>query len=739
MSVSEVRQSDNRIDLLKNPAGNDFLQRLITETKSSELDRHKHITNFERWYKKRFGIRPHQVSFPWRNASNLHLPLVDKTIRRAKPKFIRLVESVNPIVTLTSNILNDDLGTVRAVERKFDDVIREDMEIIEKVALGADKMLEKGYFIVKIVQEFTPVEFDDKIIIDRLPAPVIAFLNDPNQDQLNKRSEVAIRFNLDVEEEDDIKQIDKIIKAVKDDEESVIIRRKQDLTPHPSMFIRDPLKVLVPADTLDIRHSRWIRDRTGTSRSALLNWAMSNTFNKVNTLELLNRIKQNDDGDRDQIRTGLHDRDKREIELLEERREGITPTRRDLIELDEHYFEFKWPGDRLFSKSVLTLHRDHTDLPLRFIKYPYVDTFDRQDVWPFGQVTFEKVSDRYHAQRGFPQMLDSLQTEITNNHNAKQNYMTIANSINIKAKKNSNVTTQYIPGQPLWVNRMDDVEELKLGQRDISYDNEERILKSWAEEYTGLADSTLTSANNLTEPRTKAEIEKISEIVNDVAFGDVAIFQLGMNKIYKMIWNRWMQYGPDRIQIQTPEGGIMSVTKDEIKRRFKLRPTGNISNSSTEKRKRDALVRFQLYKGNQNVNQSELVRQALYLDDERAAETLFISGLDAQQSQLERQIFEIDLISKGYTSIPKLSDDDITHIKVIDDFLNDQRKNRNFPPDRLKALSDHRQAHVLAVEKKRRASTKGGRLQQEIANVARGFGGRQARQAIPGGANGANT
>ena len=90
---------------------------------------------------------------------------------------------------------------------------------------------------------------------------------------------------------------------------------------------------------------------------------------------------------------------------------------------------------------------------------------------------------------------------------------------------------------------------------------------------------------------------------------------------------------------------------------------------------------------------------------------------------------EIAMINMGYTVVPKLSDDDKAHVAVIDNFINDPNKMRNFNPDKLTDLLNHRQAHLLALNRKQRATTRGGRLQQEVSKVAQGQYGRQARNS----------
>lgn len=728
MSQTKVLDAKDSVKLLMSGEGREHLNRIIQEGNTAAGDSQKHRINFQRYFKKRFGIRPTVTTWPWRNAANLFIPVIDKSIRRSKPKFIKLVESVSPRVTLKSNLVGDDLAFVRAIERKFDDMLTDKVEIVEKVALGVDKMLERGYFLGKVVQEFSPVEVEEVIYVERLPESWAEFLNNPETTDDEIGYAIADRFEMDVNDRESISQIRDAIQQFRAGKDVIRFKRTVDTTDSPSLYIRDPLKVIVPFDTQDIRYARFVRDRLTMTDKDIQAKGESNVWNRENVYRLLERIGPNGMERRDMTSyTGAKEQEY--LDVLENIKDGVYPTG-SLPDIDEYYFNYKWPGDILPCPSVLTINTSNTDLPLRFIKYPYVDQFGNPDCWPFAQVCFEIVSERYHAQRGYPQMLDSLQTEITNNHNAKQNHMTIATSLNIKAKKNSNISTSFIPGQPLWVTRMDDVEELNLQNKDVSFDNEENVLKQWAESYIGNVDDALTRQGSLTEPRTKAEIDKIGDIQDDVVYGDVVIFQIGMNKIYQQLWNRWIQYGPETITIQKANGEISSIEKEEIRRRFRLKPTGNVGNSSLSTRKKDAIMRLQLYKDDKYINQYELRRQALELDDERIAETLLISGEEVNQNTVKECVQAINMIAQGYTVVPNMSDDNAMYVKTIDDYLTDPTKKRNFPPDRLETLLNYRQAHLLAYEKKQRATTRGGRLQQEVAKVAQGTYGRAARNAV---------
>ena len=79
MPQTKVLDAENRLDLLKDGPGRALLESIIQESKTAYGETQKHRINYQRYFKKRFGIRPTITTWPWRNAANLHLPLIDKT------------------------------------------------------------------------------------------------------------------------------------------------------------------------------------------------------------------------------------------------------------------------------------------------------------------------------------------------------------------------------------------------------------------------------------------------------------------------------------------------------------------------------------------------------------------------------------------------------------------------------------------------------------------------------------
>lgn len=708
------------------------LERLLQDAESADNNRQSHILNSARWYKKRFGIRPARVTWPWNNAANLHMPLTDKTIRRAKPNFANLMGSNYPTVVFESNLLGDDQNLIRGLERRFHEMIfdEEEMNCFMPLCWGIDLMLERGRFLTKVVQEFRPILKTEEIVLRDLSPEMQQFLASSDTSDEMIALELSLRFGLSLDDKNDVAQIRAAVKQLRSGKDTIRFERIINTTPYPTLVVRDPNTVLFPQDTTFlISKARWIRDRVQLTENDLISRVESGSWQKANGNLLLDRLIDGSTGPNSGRYSQNSLPDNSQVEELQDQREGLSPARQTgAFIFDEYYFWKKMPGKRMLERMVLTIHPDHPDLPLRLIRYPYIMPSGDPEEWPFDQIMSEIISDRAYAPRGYPQLLDSLQTELTNNHNAKSNNMTIANNLNIKAKRNSGVSTQFIPGQPLWVNRMDDVMELTVGAKDMSFDNEERNLVGWAEGYIGLIDQTLTNITGAPERRTKAEIDAVSALQAQVASLDVRIFQSCMQRPYRRIWNRWMQYGPAEIQFMGPDGRPRSVAKEEIKSRFKIKTIGNIFSTNRQLRANRMANLYQSLATEPLVDRFKLLNNWLSLEDERLAMDVLRTPEAAQQEQIDRFIRDIDNINTGYTVVPRPADDNQMALQVIQNYMQDPLKRRNLHPDRVETLVNFYKAHQLALEKKNQSSTRGGRMEQEVAAVAQGESGREARK-----------
>lgn len=717
---------ENLVAVYDDRAEKDKLSSLMQDVKTEDSNRQTNILNSSRWWKKRFGIRPQTVTWPWKNASNLHIPLTDKTIRRAKPNFANLIGSNYPTVVLESNILGDDQNLVRMVERKFQDVLfdEDQMNAFPKLCWGIDLMLERGRFVTKVVQEFNPIAFVETIVIANLSGEMRQFLFSPQTTDPMIALELSLRYNMNLDDKGDIDQIKFAIRQFRAGKDTINFERKFNQTPFPTLVVRDPNTILFPQDTtFQISGARWIRDRVFLTDNDMRARIESGQWDRTNGNLLLSRGK--DEG-REFGTNRLPPLNIQQVQ--EQQREGINPMRPSGINsFDEIYFWKRFPGKQLAERCVLTLQPDNTDLPLRLIRYPYVKPDQTPEDWPFDQVQFEIVGDRAYSPRGYPQILDSLQTELTNNHNAKANHMTIANNLNIKAKRNAGVATQWIPGQPLWVNRMDDAQEMNITNKDQSYAAEESALISLAEGYIGLIDQNLTNVTGTPERRTKAEVDAVSALQAQVASLDVRVFQSCMQRVYRRVWNRYMQYGPDAIEILGQDGSPRRVEKEQI-RNWRVKTVGDIFSTNRQLKSNRYWGIYEKTQGSPYIDAHKMLLNCMSLEDERLSMDVMRTPEEARQDQVERFADDISRINDGYTVIPRPSDDNQLAVKVIQDYLEDPKKRRNIYQDRVESLVNFYKAHQLALEKKQQATTRGGRAEQEVAAVAQGEQGREARQ-----------
>ena len=84
-TLEEVKSAPSR------PSVSAIANSLKAEIIKADASRGEQKKNWERWYKKRMGMRA-QKSFPWPGCANVHLPLVDKTIKKMVPLYTSLID-----------------------------------------------------------------------------------------------------------------------------------------------------------------------------------------------------------------------------------------------------------------------------------------------------------------------------------------------------------------------------------------------------------------------------------------------------------------------------------------------------------------------------------------------------------------------------------------------------------------------------------------------------------------------
>lgn len=614
---------------LKKNEFRDLIGEFLYLKESVEDDRQVWQNRVDRWYRKRYGIRK-KKNFPWPSCSNLHLPLVDKTIRKMKPFYVNSILGNSPIVSILDT--TGDIILNRAREFFFDWLLLVRMkDYTRNLTLLSDKMLERGFSVAKVtwqkesrmveevfdLEEDVPDQFRQMFLMGQdFTAPLLQF--------------IMQKFDLDPSNKEDADRMADVMTQIKSGKKQIIIEKEIDDYNAPLMEVVDPQNIVFPTDTTDIQKSRFIIEKMKTDVGELKRKAMQGIYDQGVVDDIIENLAKNKIGTLNENQSFNDNTINQSTEI----REGIyrTPSNSTVVELLDIYFYHEIDG--VERKCIMTVWEGNTEKPLRFIKLPY-----DHNQFPFVLFPFEINADTVHSSRGVPEILDAIATALNIQHNQKIDRQTMESTLVFKfvpSIVNPN-NVRFIPSQGIPTSRMDALDTLKIPPGTQTFEREEQILKAWAEEYIGSPDFGLASTLGATgkTPRTAREISEVKQSQNELVSLDARIFMESMRKVFEQIMALWVQYGDDFVAFQitgTPD--IMDITKEELMGKYSLVVNNNITFTHFFEMQR-ALTRVQLLTGNPFVRQDELIRDYLIKDDYRLAQRLLKSQeeLAAEQQQ----------------------------------------------------------------------------------------------------------
>jgi len=627
----------------------EFIARYKGEYDTARNGSQEWSDNQIKWYKKRYGIRPPQT-FPWWGASNLHLPLQDKTVRKLKPEYVGIIWNASPICDFVPKGAQD-LERAERASWHFDWLMRTQVKPFAEICIAADKVMQKGFFLMKTIYEKKIEPQTIVLLRDELIKELQKRLIDPSQsDILSDPSKIDLLFKamsgiwgFDPENEIDMNKMIAIANELYKGTEAIEFTIEQVVTDSPKLLPLDPEDVTVPVGTesiLDLEKAEWI-DHMYTVTPAQL-WAdvLSGKWNKKVALEILSKKGIDPNDLADSKFKNIANKSVSNSELEKNTREGLNEAEQtNAITLHEVCLWYDSDGDGMEERHILDYGEDYMDDALRFIKYPL-----DMKCWPYVKVPFEITDNRHYSPRGTVQIQDPLASALNIQENQKINRQTLATTPTLfyAPGKFNPKNMKFIPGQPVQVQFpvSQSVQWMLPPGGDQSYIYEEAALKTWGEEVIGSPDSSASRLNvGGTSRKTATEMTITGNESITTRQLDLEIFQAAFALIYERLWSLWMQYGPEElVSYVSSDGRPQAITKGEMFGSYLFTPGGRFGAQNPVLEAQKAFRRFELFNNDPFIDQYELRRQMLAKEDVRMADALLKSKEQlAQEAQSEMQ------------------------------------------------------------------------------------------------------
>lgn len=643
----------------------DFVKDLHRRIKKDKEDRAQWEEDKTYYFKRRYGLLWRNPDFPWPGSSNIVMPLIDMMIDKLKPLYANLVLQAKPPVTVLTHGGAEVANQARKIEQWFDWLIRAGSpQFGTEIVLAIDDLLETGRGIVKTLWQYDTCATTETLVPSRLPkrlAQMIPRINTAQdadrasamlgvnvlsreefkENEGRVRQMVQVDFQLDPEEDADRKVADQILSWMRSGaKQALTIERRDILWDAPRIAQVHPFDLIVPSYTTDleeterITHVMWMSDRQIRQRARDAKW------NRSAVRDLLEKRSR----EKDKYRSASRGYDHTLVE--ESLREGVNMDHTDAqFEIYECATWFDVNGDGVDEKVCVLYSPENPDAVLKAYEYRGVSSGNR---WPYHTATFEKNKRRWYSPRGIPEKLDDLDAEVTAQHRAKLNRSAISNAPTFFYRTNSGINPRnfrWVPGQMFpTMNPLGDVVPVQIPNLDLSFDQEQHILRTWAEQYVGTPDFGLTSQDSMTEPRTATELRQIAQQGNQALSLRGSLFQHMMASVYDSLHDLWVVYGPDEVWVRITGTEPLRLTKEELQGDYLFIPTGIIGEQDPIVEAQKSLARIQILTQvgplmglRYELDMGEAVRDWLEKDDVRVYRRIVRERSPEEVQQLQQQ------------------------------------------------------------------------------------------------------
>lgn len=506
----------------------DFLTDLRHRVASDDDDRQNWKNKMVTATNQRLGVK-RVTNRPYPGAPNIPLPETDKLIKKSTPALVlsswapKKMALVN--VEAGVQVTPELKGKVQRSSLGLNMILRKKMDLFEKLAMAADYTKHYGHCVARIYEEFKSRLVHKVINLDEIEEEIVDQIK--AMTHVDKQSFVALRFKLDLEDEDDLAIVEDAI-AQLDSGERIIEFDMEVVSSLPNIDFPLPTKVIVPNYATDINTSPRVTFEYFLTKDELEGEMEKERFNKkdFDNLTFADVARFDEDV----------------VEKQKARNEGIASesAKGELYKIHETlcwYKSSKRERPRKWVFTFLADIADPEDALLQDVEFPY-----EFEGWNYEKHNNEIKDARYYDSRGLPEQLRAIQEMMERSANNMLIRDEMNNTPMWEVQNNSEIMDthmRFAPGDKLPVSQIGtEIKRLNDPNTvDLSSDRIMQILKATAEEYVSSPDQLFRNATNAGGGKTLGEIrEGVQQSSGPVTMA-VLNWNNFLSKVYKKVFD----------------------------------------------------------------------------------------------------------------------------------------------------------------------------------------------------------
>jgi len=639
----------------------EFIKKLAAKVRQDDQDRQVWKDKQVVAYNARLGLK-RRTNRPYPGAAEVPIPITDKFITKLKSMFVSVatLQKQQIVVTLDDGEIStpETKASAERIERSLNNLIKKrDFGWAKKVTLFVDYFLENGHAVFKIIEKFFSKTVNRTINLEANYSPEdIKFLKTLKKDEL--RLILSEREEMNVADEDDLKEIDKAIAQLKSGKK-VINFIKREIYSEPTVIPERGLRIIVPSSGTETQRLPRITHDMWMSYHELREKAAKGIYDKSAVKTLSEEGGTTDDGLTTTswaVSEGLSTLDVKS---------GLFNVRECQTWYENEKWVFTWieqegeSGDNESSENIKDI-KVLQELPL-----PY-----DHGLWTYVKHDYELKNTRWYSSRGVPEKIRGLHQTIEKMYNARLIRDELNNAPMWRVSKQLGMAGDEIrmrPGQVIQ-GETGEIEMLNKGiTTDVSSERLEQQAKAYAEEYLSITDFSTRSAVNQGSARTATELQLINQASTRQVNMDIALFLDTLSEVANHMYLILKQSVTRPLKV----GGVLLVPDDFLVKVI-VSWAGSLDATDSQLQIQRALGRMQtIMSVGQPVgivtpeNIFNLLQDYLDKDPDVDVSSKFITApQSASMSQMSQQQEEIVRMLNGFDVPVSPDDDDNIHIQV---------------------------------------------------------------------------
>lgn len=690
----------------------EFVKKLAAKVRNDDRDRQVWKDKQVVAHNARLGLRK-RTNRPYPGASEVPIPITDKFITKLKSMFVSVATLMRKqiVVMLDDDEINtpETKASTEKIERALNNLIRKrDFQWTKKVTLFVDYFLENGHAVFKIIEKFFSKSVNREIDMANFNEEQKRQLKSLKKDEL--RAVIANREDMDIEDKDDLRQIDKAIEQFKSGK-SIIKFTKKSSYSEPTVIPERGLRIIVPSSGTELQRLPRITHDMWLTYQELKDKADKGIYHSLT----VNELDPDSGSNEDNVTANSW--------ALSE---GIAPTTTNteifnVRECQTWYKDKKWVFTWIESTGNIVSgdrKNDEADGGVKLLQAEEL-LYDH-GFWTYVKHDYELKNTRWYASRGVPEKIRGLHQTIEKMYNARLIRDEYNNAPMWRVSKQLGLQGDEIrfrPGQVIQ-GETGEIEQINKGvTTDVSSERLEQQAKAYAEEYLSITDFSQRSAVNQGGSRTATEIAAIQNASTRQVNMDIILFLETLSEVANHLYLILKQ------GVQTPRkvGGVL-LTPEDFLIKVSVSWIGSLDQTDNDLQMQRAMNRMQTvisYGQPLGVvtptNVYNFLQDMLDKDPDVETPSRFITPPeDIQLSEITEQQSEIIRNMNGFDVPVSPDDNDGIHLQVIEEYMSTpQGRQRLMEDPTFSALLEkHANMHIQSEAMKNGLKTQKGQGSQ---------------------------